>query len=53
MTAHPALLAEVAQVCDRALQVYAGHEAEPVVRELRARLAEPLRVAIAGKIKAG
>lgn len=50
---HPVLLAEVAQVCDRALQIYAGHEAEPAVRELRARLVEPLRVAIAGKIKAG
>jgi hypothetical protein len=51
--AHPALLADVARVCDRAAELYRGHEAEPVVREVRARLSEPLRVAIAGKVKAG
>lgn len=37
----------------RANAGYAGTPAEPLLRQIAARLAEPLRVAIAGRVKAG
>jgi len=37
----------------RANAGYAGSPAEPLLRQIAARLAEPLRVAIAGRVKAG
>lgn len=37
----------------RASAGYAGTPAEPMLRQIAARLAEPLRVAIAGRVKAG
>ena len=50
----PAVRARVARLLDRAQVVFAGRpEAEEVVRTARRRLDEPLRVAVAGKVKAG
>ncbi|HMK12950.1 MAG TPA: dynamin family protein [Acidimicrobiales bacterium] len=44
----------VAALLDLAAATYAGHpDAEPAISALRARLAEPLRVAVAGRVKAG
>ncbi|NKQ53160.1 GTPase [Amycolatopsis sp. K13G38] len=47
------LLGEVRALIGRAGAVYAGTPAEPLLRRLAARLDEPLRVAIAGRVKAG
>lgn len=47
------LTASVRTLVEQAATAYAGSAGEPVVAELRARLDEPLRVAIAGKVKAG
>ncbi len=51
MTPGP-LSAQVAQVCDAAAAAAGPHAAEQV-RRVRRRLDEPLRVAIAGRLKAG
>ncbi|GAA0807347.1 dynamin family protein [Spirilliplanes yamanashiensis] len=51
MTAGP-LSAQVAQLCDAAAAA-AGPQAAEQVRHVRRRLDEPLRVAIAGRLKAG
>ncbi len=51
MTLGP-LSAQVAQVCDGAADAAGPHAAEQV-RQVRRRLDEPLRVAIAGRLKAG
>ncbi|MGH9138368.1 MAG: dynamin family protein, partial [Acidimicrobiales bacterium] len=48
-----ALLADVRGVLQRAAQTYAGSPHAATVEELGRRLDEPLRVAIAGKVKAG
>ena len=47
------LLAEVASLLDAAVVAYRGRPDEEHLRAARARLDEPLRVAIAGKVKAG
>ena len=47
------LLARTAQVVDGALQAYRGTVEEPRLRGIRARLDEPLRVAVAGRVKSG
>jgi predicted GTPase len=47
------LLAEVSQLLDQAIDAYTGTPSEQRLREAKIRLAEPLRVAIAGKVKAG
>ncbi len=47
------LLADVRGVLDAAAAAYAGSPAEAEVAALRRRLDEPLRIAIAGKVKAG
>jgi hypothetical protein len=47
------LLADVRGVLDAAAAAYAGTAAEAEVTALRRRLDEPLRIAIAGKVKAG
>ena len=44
---------EVARLLDRACDTYAETPAAGTLNEARARLREPLRVAIAGKVKAG
>jgi len=48
-----ALLADVRAALTAAAQAYAGTPGEAEVTELTRRLDEPLRVAIAGKVKAG
>jgi predicted GTPase len=47
------LATEVRRIADEALRVSRGTNLEPVVAEARRRLDEPLRVAIAGRVKAG
>ncbi|HKN52920.1 MAG TPA: dynamin family protein, partial [Amycolatopsis sp.] len=47
------LFGQVRGFVARAGAGYAGTPAEPVLRGIAARLAEPLRVAIAGRVKAG
>ena len=47
------LLADVRAVLDQAAAAWAGTEVADEVTALRTRLDEPLRVAIAGKVKAG
>ena len=47
------LLVEVAGLLDDALVVYSEHPASARLEAARARLSEPLRVAVAGKLKAG
>jgi hypothetical protein len=47
------LLTDVRGVLDAAATAYAGSPAEHEVAALRRRLEEPLRIAIAGKVKAG
>ena len=47
------LAADVEALLTNALQVYAGTPAEDRLRAAQERLREPLRVAIAGKVKAG
>jgi hypothetical protein len=44
---------DLRRLIDRAGDVYRGSEAESLLRSIAARLDEPLRVAIAGKVKAG
>lgn len=44
---------QVAGLFDQAANTLAGTEAAPALAEARERLTEPLRVAIAGKVKAG
>lgn len=47
------LATEVRRIADEALRVAGGTNLEPVVAAARRRLDEPLRVAIAGRVKAG
>jgi hypothetical protein len=47
------LVGRLRQLIDRALVVYAGTAEQEMLRELSSRLDEPLRVAIAGRLKAG
>jgi predicted GTPase len=47
------LVSDVRELLTQALNVYAGTPAEQQLRAAAARLDEPLRVAIAGKVKAG
>ena len=47
------LATEVRRIADEALRVARGTNLEPVVAQARRRLDEPLRVAIAGRVKAG
>src|SRR5687768_10475222 len=47
------LLADVRAVLDQATEAWAGTAVAEEVAALRRRLDEPLRVAIAGKVKAG
>jgi hypothetical protein len=49
----PALLDRLRDLLDRALAAYRGHPAEDRLRALVDRLDEPLRVALAGRLKAG
>ena len=49
----PALLAETAELLDLAQSEFDEPEAVAELNAIRARLDEPLRVAIAGKVKAG
>ncbi|MGZ4109233.1 MAG: dynamin family protein [Actinomycetota bacterium] len=53
MSATSGLLAEVEALVRDAIAGYAGTPQEPALRELSVRLGEPLRVAIAGRVKAG
>src|SRR3954453_19815697 len=53
MSRRPSLLDEVRGLLTRATEVYRDTPNGPVLAGERARLAEPLRVAIAGKTKAG
>lgn len=48
-----AILERVEGLCDTAAGLAAGHVAAGTVTDLRLRLREPLRVAIAGRVKAG
>jgi hypothetical protein len=47
------LISQVRKLVETAAAVYGGTEAEPELDALAARLHEPLRVAIAGRVKAG
>jgi hypothetical protein len=49
----PSLLAQVRQLVADATRIYDGTPAGSICQALAARLDEPLRVAIAGKVKAG
>jgi hypothetical protein len=53
MSRRPSLLDEVRGLLTRAIEVYRDTPSGPVIEAERARLDEPLRVAIAGKVKAG
>jgi dynamin family protein len=53
MNGESTLLAEVDGLVRDAVAVYSGTPQEAELRELKARLGEPLRVAIAGRVKAG
>jgi hypothetical protein len=53
MSTSPGLIADVDVLLRAALDIYQGTPAEERLRAVQARLAEPLRVAIAGKVKAG
>ena len=45
--------ARIVELCDEAEQRLEGEEARAGVRAVRAQLAEPLRVAVAGRVKSG
>ena len=49
----PALVAQTSELIDLAEKEFAGSPQSAQLVAIRARLAEPLRVAIAGKVKAG
>jgi len=51
--ARPALLSAVRGLLDEARRVYDGHAAATRLEAVRSRLDEPLRVALAGRVKAG
>ncbi len=53
MNSMPSLLQQTRNLLDEATVVYTGSPHAAVVDGLRARLDEPLRVAVAGKVKAG
>ncbi|MDQ1490816.1 MAG: hypothetical protein QOJ23_3330, partial [Actinomycetota bacterium] len=53
MTGRPPLMQQVRDLLDAAVRSYAGTPGEPRLRAVRDRLDEPLRVAVAGKVKAG
>jgi hypothetical protein len=53
MNPAPSLLSQVRALVDEARRVYEGTPAGSICQALCARLDEPLRVAIAGKVKAG
>ncbi len=53
MATGPTLLEQVAVLAERAARAYAGSPHAPIVAGVQDRLGEPLRVAIAGKVKAG
>ena len=48
-----ALTDRLRALLDEALEVYSGHDAEAALRAARERIDQPLRVAIAGRVKAG
>ncbi len=48
-----ALLDRMSRLCDTAARLASDHAAARIVTDLRTRLHEPLRVAIAGRVKAG
>ncbi|MDY7101920.1 MAG: dynamin family protein [Actinomycetota bacterium] len=50
---HSPLLADVVGVLDRTIALYDGRSSVEHLRQVRSRIDEPLRVAIAGKVKAG
>ena len=53
MTAGPGLYESVAELCVQAESLAAGTQREDPAREIAGRLGGPLRVAIAGRVKAG
>jgi hypothetical protein len=53
VTAGAGLGAQVRSLVDAALDAFAGTPQEASLREARSRLDEPIRVAVAGKVKAG
>ncbi|MDQ1505509.1 MAG: hypothetical protein QOD57_3236 [Actinomycetota bacterium] len=53
MTGRPPLMQQVRDLLDAAVRGYTGTPGEPRLRAVRDRLDEPLRVAVAGKVKAG
>lgn len=53
MSDNPSLLEQVSVLGERAARAYAGTPYASYVAEVQERMAEPLRVAIAGKVKAG
>ncbi|MDT7745913.1 MAG: hypothetical protein QOE59_4991, partial [Actinomycetota bacterium] len=50
---HTGVVPAVGRLLAEATRVYAGGPAEPVLRAVTSRMREPLRVAIAGRVKAG
>ncbi len=53
MSERSPVISEVRRLLDSARGVFGGTVAEPTIADARRRLDEPLRVAIAGKVKAG
>ena len=53
MNGSPSLLAQTRVLAEHAAGIYAGSPVEQAVGAIVARLDEPLRVAVAGKVKAG
>ena len=53
MNGSPSLLAQTRALAEHAATIYAGSPVEHAVSAIVARLDEPLRVAVAGKVKAG
>ena len=51
--AAPGVVPAVGRLLSEATRVYAGGPAEPALRAVVSRMREPLRVAIAGRVKAG
>ena len=51
--AAPGVVPAVGRLLAEATRVYAGGPAEPALRAVASRMREPLRVAIAGRVKAG
>ena len=53
MSASTAVAEQINRLCDQAMLAVHGTELEPQVASVRQRMSEPLRVAIAGRVKAG